>query len=57
MAAFAPRVAIVTTNNVSDDEVFQELLDEVEGDELFIQCAVLNRMIQNGKPDSYKSDI
>ena len=25
--------------------------------ELFIQCAALNRMIQNGKPDSYKSDI
>lgn len=25
--------------------------------ELFIQCAALNHMIQNGKPDSYKSDI
>ena len=25
--------------------------------ELFIRCAALNRMIKNGKPDSYKSDI
>ncbi|WP_421654950.1 hypothetical protein [Leptothermofonsia sp. ETS-13] len=25
--------------------------------ELFLQCAALNRMIQNGKPDSYKLEI
>ncbi len=25
--------------------------------ELFIQCAILNRMIQNGKPESYQLDI
>ncbi|NER05615.1 MAG: IS5/IS1182 family transposase, partial [Okeania sp. SIO3C4] len=25
--------------------------------ELFVQCAILNRMIQNGKPESYKVEF